>query len=475
MANLSFIGPPAFEDEAPPSGGGAAPQGDPSADLVTELLGQLEMEPEPQKPQVGGGKMFLGILGDALLAMGKARAGQPVGPGPFTSSLAERERMFREQEAQADIANRQMRNQVRIAEFEQRLRTKQPTEQAPVDLDTTSESIVGSQEMANAGIIPQDAVGQPVRMRVSTNPTTGQIVNRQMVGMGFEEPDKPKTHTFPGIISADDVASNPSMKAHVGERWMFHATEDPKTGVFTDIRPVKPVGDAMQFIETPTGFVTVGRTTGQVGEPIDPDTGERIVSHGAMVKEIELRNEERARKLGKDLTEKGIETVATSGAGIDAVSWAMRRYHELGGPQLIISNKWVTSKEAKQARAAVSAAVLPVRRWLFGAALTESEKASAEDILTNMESSIHPDQLEANMVEIANLMWRERRNRLDVENRAGRNTSNFGFEMENRIFKNSEDLMFDRTDAIEDLPTDEGDAASSSKLSSGLKIIVKDE
>src|SRR3990167_3375148 len=115
--SLAFMRPrPAAGTSSP--GGGTDESADPSADLVEQLLGQLEMETKPESTKPSGGKMFLGILGDALLAVGRARQGQPVGVGPFAASLAERERVAREQEAAAEAQNRDLRNRIRIGEFE---------------------------------------------------------------------------------------------------------------------------------------------------------------------------------------------------------------------------------------------------------------------------------------------------------------------------------------------------------------------
>lgn len=99
----------------PPETPGLTQEGDPGFDLVEELLGQLEMEPAPEPQKVSVGKTILGIIGDALVAVGHARAGQAPPPvGAFTATMLSNQQQARELERQVDTANREIRNRIRI-------------------------------------------------------------------------------------------------------------------------------------------------------------------------------------------------------------------------------------------------------------------------------------------------------------------------------------------------------------------------
>lgn len=418
---------------------GAQPtQADRDQDLLEGLLAQ-ELPERPEPPTIGVGRRIIGSIGDALLAAAAVRAGGVPPPiGPFAATIRERQQAFEAQTAQVEAEERRLRNAFLLRQFEQRLAARAEA-QAPSDLDTSTETLVGTPRLVEQGVIPESALNRQVRVSIGRDPATGQIRRREFVGIA--KPDEPDVETFNGIITPEDIRRDPGLEGQEGQRWLFQATKDPETGVFRDIKPVRPIGEPVTFIETPAGFVRVGRRTGEVSPVMGPEG--QIVSHAAAVKDIELRNRERTQALGKDL-EAGIQNrVADASAGVEAAAWAIRRYRELGGPQLVIGNQWVTSEEAKQARAAISRAAIPIRKWLFGAALTATEKASANDIIVDLENATNPGKLEANLVEMANLMWTARRTTLETAGKAGRNVTNFQSELRRVLFRTADDLMFE--------------------------------
>jgi len=111
-----------------PGGVGPAPvlpgQGAP-ADTVAELLSQLEGFQPPPPPTLTPRQRIAGTIGDALLAMATVKAGGVPPPlGPFQARQQQIQDEFRQGQQQAELANRDLRNRIRIGAFEDRQQAK---------------------------------------------------------------------------------------------------------------------------------------------------------------------------------------------------------------------------------------------------------------------------------------------------------------------------------------------------------------
>lgn len=427
---------------------------DPAAARVEELIAPENLEdliaslkfPEPRKP-LGKGRrrtgLILGGFADALRAQSGGRSN-------VVNTVLGRDRAIKEENRQLEAEKQNVIQTLRIRDFEAR-RAASLRQQTPDDVNLVSDTVVGTQRLVDDGTIPETALNQPVRLRIATDPATGRIKRREFLGIATG--GEPTTRTFDAEITAQDVAKNPDLAGQEGERWKFTATVDDKTGMFENVTPVRPVGESLQVFESTLGTIGIGKRTGQVTPIIDP-SGERVESRAAVFKEFQFRHKQRVELLGKDLEPSIQKQVSEAGTSLESIAWAMRRYRELGGPQLLIGNQWLISEDSKQARAAIAGAMVPVRRWLFGAALTPGEKTSAADIITDLENAVNPGKLEANLVELANLMWRSRRSPLEVAGKSGRNVSNFEPEMRRMIFRTGDELMFEAPSILgeEDAP-----------------------
>lgn len=113
MANeLSFIGPQPVNGTTQP--------GDPGIDLVTQLLAGLEMAPQPEPPpELKTWQKVLGGLGDAIGAMAAVRSGGVAPPtGAFAAGQEQKRLDYEARAADAEAANRDMRNRIRLVGFE---------------------------------------------------------------------------------------------------------------------------------------------------------------------------------------------------------------------------------------------------------------------------------------------------------------------------------------------------------------------
>lgn len=128
----------------------AAP--DEGADLVSQLLSSLEMNPTPQQPKIGVARGILGALGDAITAASRVRAGgQAPAIGAFTGNLLQQRQNY-EQQAQAVAAsNRDLRNRIRIGQFQQAQEDKARAKAADAE---AAARIAAAQAKADAQVAP---------------------------------------------------------------------------------------------------------------------------------------------------------------------------------------------------------------------------------------------------------------------------------------------------------------------------------
>lgn len=86
---------------------------------VADLLAALEVPTPAPAPQIGTGRNILGTLGDALLAYATVRAGgAPPSLGPFAQQILAQQQRAREEAQAAATYNRDLRNRIRIGQFE---------------------------------------------------------------------------------------------------------------------------------------------------------------------------------------------------------------------------------------------------------------------------------------------------------------------------------------------------------------------
>ena len=110
-----------------------ASSGDAGPDDLTSLLSQLETAPSPQPRQLNIGQAILGAISDALSARANVMAGGQPGQGPFAARLQRERDLFSLQQAEADAANRDLRNRIRIGTFETRQRTRAETTKQKIE------------------------------------------------------------------------------------------------------------------------------------------------------------------------------------------------------------------------------------------------------------------------------------------------------------------------------------------------------
>jgi hypothetical protein len=411
-------------------------------------------------------------LGDAITAAAAVRAGgQPPSIGSFRATIEARERAFEAQQAAAEQQARDLRNRIRVGDWQARQKAKLEA-RAPTDKDTTEKSVFGSQQMFERGAIPEHAVGREVVMRYISNPETGQVESEEFLAMAT--PKQPTIKTFAGIVNEQNVKDHPHLAGQEGERWQFQATVDPETGMYGKVAPMQPVGDQMTLIPTEEGLLSFGRTGGDIKPVINPDTGEPVMPWATRIAQIKLERERITELMGKDLSGPAKTEIWEKGAGLDSIQLAMQTYTGLNYPNLFFQSQFLTNRAQKDARAAISAVLTPVRKAFSGVAVTPEEAKRSKDILLELEGPVTRDSLESSMITLSNMLWIIRRRVLLTEQGAGGNVSNFAQEMETRRFTSLEDIMMGLPAPVD--PNEASTAGVESITSSdGLEIRVDAE
>jgi len=100
------------------------PPGDPSADLVQELLSKLALPQAPEPPKTSVGGQVLGGLGDALTAAASVLAGGTPGRGAFATRQQQLQDQYHDDLMASESEKRNVENRIRIGAFEEERRIR---------------------------------------------------------------------------------------------------------------------------------------------------------------------------------------------------------------------------------------------------------------------------------------------------------------------------------------------------------------
>lgn len=117
-------------------------------------------------------------------------------------------------------------------------------------------------------------------------------------------------------------------------------------------------------------------------------------------------------------------------ASKEAAETALSGYKLLGRPDLgfvfskLTPERFADPKKIK-ARRIISEALVPIRKYFLGQAVTATEMQSARPLIANLEEGAPPNVLEESLIGLVNIAERGRRSRLQAAELAGFNVSNF--------------------------------------------------
>ncbi len=401
------------------------------SDLVAELLASLDVGQPEAPPKVGVGRRILGALGDAITASASVRAGgAPPRIGAFAASqLAQRE-AFAQRSAAADTENRRFKQSLLLQNFknqaaDRRLRTGGGTNTKDVTTRVT-------QQMVDELGFPQSSLGEIAQVRDRIDKRTGITISREF--LGFAAKPKLTTKEFETTITEDMVKRHGLPRESVGTFARVRDTLDPD-GMTTKREILGPGVDPTRPLVTTEGFFPLGTKTGKVGEVlISPITGERLKPFQEEMfflrQQVIALNKKRQFQLPsgilRDLTEEGI--------GVSAASAALRRYIDLGSPDLafpftLVQGTRFEAEDRTTARRVISEAVVPIRKFFSGAAVTPTEAQASAPLIANLEQGVAPNILTESLIGLVNISRRARQ-RILLDARAnGLDISGFESEL----------------------------------------------
>lgn len=160
------------------------------------------------------------------------------------------------------------------------------------------------------------------------------------------------------------------------------------------------------------------------GAQINPET-ERHNREMERLADERLDKQKTARPLPYSLVSK----LADQTAALEAAQAAKDAWTDLKKPDLgTIFNMTpdrLKNRDAIKARRAISEALVPLRKYFLGSAVSEGEKQAAAPLLANLEGGVAPNVLEESLVGLVNIADRARRNELTSAEMGGFDVSKF--------------------------------------------------
>jgi hypothetical protein len=126
----------------------------------------------------------------------------------------------------------------------------------------------------------------------------------------------------------------------------------------------------------------------------------------------------------------GIVTrIAEQSSAYEAAKAAKEAYAFLKRPDLgtifTMTPDRLKNSDAIKARRIISEALVPIRKYFLGSAVSEGEKESATPLIANLEGGVAPRVLEESLIGLMNIAERARRNELTTAEMGGFDISGF--------------------------------------------------
>jgi hypothetical protein len=370
-----------------------------------------------------------------LTAFASVQAGgRPPFIGSFAAGQQAIDRDFRAQSAAAETESRNLKNRIRVIDFERRERERAEA-RAPAGTSAKDSTIFLTQRDVDSGQFPPGLVaGDAVRVRDTIDDDTSDTVRRQFIGMaeGPKKGDVDRSE-FQSTVDAEMVKRFPNLKGNEGMFARFRDTLDQETGETISREILGPGQESLNFINTPDGIISVGRKSGQVNEALLGADGEPLVPFSQRMQELKFANERKMAERGAKLSSAARTKLSDQGMAQDSADAALRRWVELGRPDLgsifALTPDRLKSKEGVAARAAISAAIVPIKKHFLGGAVTPQEAESSAPLIATIEKGSAPNVLEASLLELSNLARRSRKRILLDARAAGDDISGFEHEL----------------------------------------------
>ena len=357
---------------------------DSDVQTVEDLLATLDLGQAPVRPRVGPIRGTFGALGDAFSAAAAVRAGgTPPRIGSFAATTLARQLDFEERLGNFEAERRGVGNRIRIGQFEQKAkeeslirigRAKGKTKDVLVrDFETTI-----TQDMIDDFNLPKESLGKFMRVRDSVDKSTGIAIGRVILGPGVE--------TSSPIITTEGIFPRGTKTNIIGEQLVHPVTKEP----------LRPFAEEMLFLR----------------------------------QEVVRLNEKKQFQLPvgilKGLTDEGI--------GVGAAEAALTQYVALGQPDLgfpftIMQGTRLERSDRTTARRVISEAVVPIRKFFAGAAVTPTEAKASAPLIANLEEGVPPNVLIESLIGLINISRRARQRILLDARSNGLDVSGFESEL----------------------------------------------
>lgn len=420
-------------DVASPQSAAPDPASDPSAELVNALLKQLDFGSTDPPEKASRGKRLSAKIGDALRTFSAIRTGRPIPPS-LIGEIDDREEREEARHAAKEAQMRDVKNMIRVRNFEREsaARLAQRTGAGTTIKDAKR---VITQEHADKYGLSGDLVGKHAWVRDRVDKSTGMTTGMEYLGPVTENQNKDTFKEFETIITKDMVEKFGIPEGFVGEFMRVRDTISGQgDGQHTKREILGPGVESSSQIVTEQGVFTKSSKLGTISGPLlHPATKEPLRPVQLVMAENALRVAEMTQSRAGKMSDSVVKHLTEQGVAVDAAETGLRFYIDVGSPDLgLIFDQTpdrLKSPDSIRARANMAAALVPIRKFFSGAAVTESEAKFGEALIAKIDGPVAPGVLKESFLALINHSRRTRRRILMDARSNGDDISGFEHEL----------------------------------------------